>query len=279
MAATRVISSAPPASSPFLNVGRVRILTILACWATWEVLANSGLFYGEVVPSSIAVIIATFNELVDPVFYRHLGITFVEVLFGFIWGALVGIGLGIALGVSPYWRRAFEPYLNAIGSTPKIIFLPIIFLMFGVGIESKIAKGALSAFFPTVFATILGMVIMNPVFARVGKSFNLSRWQMIAKIYMPAMVSPIIVGLRLGMGVTVIGILVAEIKFSDGGLGFRLMGYYEQFRIAPMYATLIIIFGLAALANWGMTRLQERYTWSNFGVKRKSGAGVAISTH
>jgi NitT/TauT family transport system permease protein len=77
----------------------------------------------------------------------------------------------------------------------------------------------------------------------------------------------VIVGLRLGMGVVIIGILVAEIKFSDGGLGFRLIEYYEQFRIAPMYAMLIIIFMLAAVANFGMTRLQQRYDWGRLGRK------------
>ena len=150
------------------------------------------------------------------------------------------------------------PYLNAIGSTPKIIFLPIIFLMFGVGIESKMAKGALSAFFPVVFTTTLGMVLINPVLIRVGRTFNLDKWQMITKIYMPAMVNPVITGLRLGVAITVIGVLVAELKFADGGLGYRLGVYYEQFEIAPMYAVILLIFGLAAAANSGMTRLQDR---------------------
>ena len=276
MAATRVIAAASAAPGPLFTVSRIRILTVLVCWAVWEGLANSGLFYRDVVPSSISVMIATWNELLDPVFYKHLGITFAETVVGFVWGSAVGIGMGIVLGANPYLRRAMEPYLNAIGSTPKIIFLPILFLMFGVGIESKMAKGALSAFFPTVFSTMLGMVIMNPVFGRVGKSFNLGRWQMVTKVYMPAMVSPVIVGLRLGMGVTVIGILVAEIKFSAGGLGFRLMEYYDQFKIAPMYAMLIIIFGLAAVANWGMSRLQARYNYANFGTTGRRSVALGI---
>jgi ABC-type nitrate/sulfonate/bicarbonate transport system permease component len=60
------------------------------------------------------------------------------------------------------------------------------------------------------------------------------------------------------MAITVIGVLVAELKFSDGGLGYRLGIYYEQFRIAPMYAIIVLIFAIAAAANVGMTRLQDR---------------------
>ena len=179
--------------------------------------------------------------------------------------SLIAIAVGIMLGANPFLRKAVEPYINGIGSTPKIIFLPILFLMFGTGIESKMAKGALSAFFPVVFSTTLGMVLINPVLLRVGRSFNLTRLQMVSKIYLPAMVNPIITGLRLGMAITVIGILVAEIKFSNGGLGFRLSEYYDLFKIAPMYAMIILIFALAAAANVGMTIFQN---W----VNRRQGA-------
>jgi ABC-type nitrate/sulfonate/bicarbonate transport system permease component len=123
------------------------------------------------------------------------------------------------------------------------------------------AKGALSAFFPTVFSTALGMMLINPVLLRVGRSSRLSGWQMVSKIYLPAMMGPVMVGLRLAMGVTVIGILVAEIKFANFGLGHRLMNDYNAFKIAPMYAVMLILFALAALANWGMTRLQERFSY------------------
>ena len=275
MAETRVITAPVGGFAlPRFNVSTTRAVTVVACLAIWELAAVSGLFYRDVVPSVHKVVIATAHEIVDPKFYWHLWITFAEVAVGFVGGSLIGIACGIFLGTNRFLRAAIEPYLNAIGSTPKIIFLPIIFLMFGVGMESKMAKGAFSGFFPTIFSTILGMILINPVLIKVGRTFNLSRWQMVSKIYMPAMVNPIVVGLRLGMAVTVIGILVAEIKFSDGGLGFRLIQYYDQFKIAPMYATLILIFALAAFANFGMTKLQDRFNWNRDRAgKKRSSAG------
>jgi len=243
------------------SVLRIRLLTIIGLVSAWEIFALLGrleILYGDVIPSSWMIAVAIYNELTSATFYHHLGVTFAEHIVGFIVGSLIAIALGIAMGVNPLLRKSLEPYLNAIGSTPKIIFLPILFLMFGTGIESKMAKGALSAFFPVVFTTVLGMTLINPVLIKVGRSFNLSRWNMITKIYMPAMVNPIITGLRLGMAITVIGVLVAELKFADAGLGYQLGIYYEQFRIAPMYAIILIIFGLAAGANVGMTMLQDR---------------------
>lgn len=244
-----------------LSVTRIRVLTVIALIAAWEGIVMLGRFdilYGDVLPPTWEILVGIWEELVSTSFYRDLSITFAEHIVGFIVGSMIALALGIAMGTNPLLRKALEPYLNAIGSTPKIIFLPILFLMFGTGMESKMAKGALSAFFPVVFTTSLGMILINPVLIRVGQSFNLSKWQMIAKIYVPAMVNPVITGLRLGMAITVIGVLVAELKFADGGLGFRLGIYYEMFQIAPMYAIILIIFALAAMANVGMTRLQDR---------------------
>ena len=243
------------------SVARIRIVTVIAILAAWEVLALAGrleFFYGDVIPSSWMIAVAIWDEIVSASFYRDLFITFAAHIVGFTVGSIIALSVGIAIGINPLLRGAIEPYLNAIGSTPKIIFLPILFLMFGTGIESKMAKGALSAFFPVVFTTALGMLLISPVLIRVGKSFNLTTRQMIAKIYIPAMVNPVITGLRLGMAITVIGVLVAELKFASGGLGYRLGVYYELFRIAPMYAIIVIIFILAAIANVGMTRLQDR---------------------
>ncbi len=265
MAQARVIAQAGEARRrPALTVGStlwVRLATIVVALAVWEAAARSGLFYRDVIPPLAEVGRALVTTVASGSFYDNLGVTFLEVVVGFAIGAVVGIAAGLALGTYPFVRRCCEPYLNAIGATPKIVFLPIIFLMFGVGTGSKMAMGALSAFFPIVFVTALGVMLMSPVWLRVGRSFNLTRGQTLAKIYLPAMLGPVTVGLRLGLGVSIIGILIAEIKFSSAGLGYLLNNDYDQFKIAPMYAVMIILFALAAFANWGMTRLQAKFSY------------------
>ena len=260
------------------SIGLIRAGTVAGLVVAWELFAllgSLGVLYGDVIPHAWVIAAAVYEELASAGFYRDLGITFAEHVVGFAGGSLAALFLGIWMGTNPLLRGALEPYLNAIGSTPKIIFLPILFLMFGTGIESKMAKGALSAFFPVVFTTTLGMILINPVLVRVGRSFNLGRWQMIAKIYVPAMLNPIITGLRLGVAITVIGVLVAELKFADGGLGYRLGVYYEQFSIAPMYAIILIIFALAAAANMGMTRIQDRVNRHMAPTTAKGGRATA----
>ena len=145
--------------------------------------------------------------------------------------------------------RAFERYLYYLGPTPKIVFFPIMIMWFGVGPESKVAMGTVSCFFPIVLSVAAGMRQIDNVLIRVGRSFRLRTWQMVTKIYLPAMREPIINGVRLGMGVALIGTLLAETKLSNRGIGFLIIDAYNTFDMPRMYAALAVLFVLAIGAN------------------------------
>lgn len=123
-----------------------------------------------------------------------------EILVGFVVAALAGVATGILFGSRRFAARVAEPYLGSLATTPKIIFLPIVMLMFGIGPESKMAIGALSGYFPIVLSTMAGMLTVRPVLTRVGRMFNLSTRQMVSKIHLPSLVGPIIRGMRPGLG-------------------------------------------------------------------------------
>jgi NitT/TauT family transport system permease protein len=234
------------AASPVLPL---RLATLLALWVIWEGVARSGLVFGEVVPSSLAIAAAVGNLLASADFYWNIELTLIEVAVSLAIGASLGVVVGIALGASRFAGKAFEPYFHYLAPTPKIVFLPILLVLFGVGPGSKIAMGTLSCFFPMVLSVASGVRLVDPVLLRVGRSFNLNPLQTVRKIYLPAVVPPIATGLKLGTGVAIIGCLLAEIKMSNRGLGFLIMQYYAQFRIPYMYAALLIAFALAAAGN------------------------------
>lgn len=237
---------------------RVRLVTIVVVVAVWEALAHSGLFYKDVIPSSVKVAQAVVRQLSEASFYQHLATTAMEVAAGFAIALVIGIGLGILFGARKFAGKVAEPFVQYLAPAPKIIFLPILMILFGIHEGSKIAMGALSAFFPIAISTTAGMLTINPVLIRVGRNFKASRWQMVRMIYLPALVVPIISGMRLGLGVAIIGVLLGEVKLSNRGLGFLAIQHYNTFQIADMYAVLLIIFALAVLANEAMTRLNRR---------------------
>lgn len=242
------------------RVALIRVLTLAGILVVWEALARSGLLYEDVVPPLAAIAGALVDEVLSPRLYANAWVTLLEVITGMVIATGLGVAAGILLGARRYLGDAVEPTLNALATTPKIIFLPIVMLAVGIGVESKIALGALSAFFPIVISTTAGVRDMRPVYLMVGRTFNLSTWQIVSKIYLPALVKPIITGMRLGLGVCIIGVLLGEIKLSNAGLGFLAIDYYSMFRIPSLYAVLIIIFVLAVGANTLMSAATRRFT-------------------
>ena len=247
----------PPASS---GEARAVMLTRVAIIATiligWEILARSGLLYRDVVPPLDRIVRALGAVIVDRAFYWNLAVTIGEVALALAIGGGLGVLVGIILGRDRFLGAAFEPLLHYLGPTPKIIFFPIMIMWFGVGPGSKVAMGALSCFFPVAVSVASSMRQIDRVLIRVGMSFRLTPLQMLTKIYVPAMRLPVINGIRIGLGVAIVGTLLAETKLANPGLGYAVIQTYTTFDMPRMYALLIIVFLLAV----GVNSVLGRYT-------------------
>jgi ABC-type nitrate/sulfonate/bicarbonate transport system permease component len=283
MAQTGHLTRAPQAAGLMLSpVTLLRIAIVVVAVALWEAAAYAGALLAPVNPAlssllskvtpSLVVIGQSLIELLGqadlkwpvdigidgwrwaqdfsiPSLYWHLYVTISEVATALVIGGLAGLAVGLLLGANPFVSAAFERYLYYLGPTPKIVFFPVMIMWFGVGVESKIAMGTLSCFFPIVLSTAAGMRQIDSVLIRVGRSFRLSTWQMVTKIYLPAMREPIVNGVRLGMGVALIGTLLAETKLSNKGIGFMIIDAYNTFDLPRMYAVLLVLFVIAIGAN------------------------------
>ena len=145
-------------------------------------------------------------------------------------GGAAGLLVGLVLGASRFLGRAFEPYLYYLGPTPKIIFFPIMIMWFGTGPGSKVAMGAVSCFFPVALSVAAGHAPdrpgADPRRAQLPRQPR-CRWRW--KIYLPAMREPVVNSFRLGSAMAVIGVLLAETKLSNRGLGFMVIDSYSRF--------------------------------------------------
>jgi ABC-type nitrate/sulfonate/bicarbonate transport system permease component len=254
-AAAAIAAGADTGAITARRVTIVRVAIIAVILAGWEALSQSGLLFRDVVPSLISIGRAIGRLLANADFYANLGITLGEIGLGLLIGGLAGLATGILLGANRFLSRAYEAFIYYLGPTPKIIFFPVMIMWFGVGSGSKIAMGAVSCFFPIAISAASGMRQIDRVLIRVGKSFRASTWQMVWKIYLPAMRAPVVNGVRLGLGVAIIGTLLAETKLSNRGMGYLIIQAYSTFDMPKMYALLIVLFVIAIGANALIGRL------------------------
>jgi ABC-type nitrate/sulfonate/bicarbonate transport system permease component len=228
----------------------VQILTVILLVAVWELVGRTGLLFPELFPPLSSVLQSVMVYVTTPIALPHLSASGRAVGGALLMGALTGIPVGIICGSRRSWLEVVEPLILYAAVVPKIVIFPIFILFLGIGVGSKLAVGAIAAFFPIALLTIAGMREVKRVYIDVARSMGASAMQIGLRVYLPAIAGQIFTGLRIGMGAAVTGALLAETKIAKAGLGFLIVEYYGQFRIADMYGLLLFIFILAALANW-----------------------------
>jgi ABC-type nitrate/sulfonate/bicarbonate transport system permease component len=238
--------STPEASDVFW----LRAIFALVVLFAWEILARSGLVIRQIVPSVSDIAMAVAHLVSTASFYSHLFTTVMEAAASIALGLAGAVVVAAICGAVRFLREGISPILYYLAPTPKIIFFPIALTIFGVGVGSKIAIGTLSAFFPIAISIIAGLVRVDRVYLDVGRSFKLTQWEMAVKIYVPCLWLSTLTGLRLGAGLAIIGVLLAETKLASRGLGYLAIQYYNAFNITDLYAVLAITFALAGLINW-----------------------------
>jgi ABC-type nitrate/sulfonate/bicarbonate transport system permease component len=232
------MSAAALLPMPAHGIAKLRLAIVLVVLAAWETLSASGLLFRDVIPSLLKIGAALGKLLASADFYGNLGVTAGEISVALLIGGTAGLAVGITLGANRFLSHAFESLLLYLGPTPKIIFFPVMIMWFASArIEGRDGR-----------AVVLLPVAMPPpacarstVLIRVGH--RATTWQMVTKIYLHVR-EPIINGVRLGLGVAIVGTLLAETKLSNRGLGYLVIQAYALFDMPKMYALVIVLFVL-----------------------------------
>jgi ABC-type nitrate/sulfonate/bicarbonate transport system permease component len=255
----RMKTSARMPAANYLQTTSVQVLTVLLMIAVWEAIGRTGVLFPELFPSVLSVLRSLWTYVTTPLILPHLETSLYEVGGALLLAAATGIPLGILFGSRQNWYQIAEPLILYAAVVPKIVIFPIFILFLGIGVGSKLAVGAIAAFFPIALLTIAGMREVKKVYVDVARMVGASAFQIATRIYLPAIAGQIFTGIRIGVGAAVTGALLAETKIAKAGLGFLIVEYYGQFRIADMYSLLLFIFILAALVNAAMKWLFSRY--------------------
>jgi NitT/TauT family transport system permease protein len=234
----------------------IRLALIVLLFALWELYARfvstSSLVAG---PSDVALALWP-KVLGEPGVRMAVLVTLVELVVAFTLSVVFGMLIGIMVGLSDIGRRSVYPVVLLLYGIPQAIMLPLFVLIFGIGPAVKIAFGFSHGIFPVIVNTLAGMRNVNRLMVTGAAAMGATRVQLVRYVIFPHMVATVFAGLRLAMTLTLLGVVLAEIFVSQGGIGFYTLAYSETFNPAALMA-LVLTLALMAIALNELVRLVE----------------------
>lgn len=237
--------AAPVERSPFNLILGLALPVTLAL--LWEIAVRFGLFSGRLMPPPSRVF-STLGDLAKSgELWLHTSATLSRVLGGFAIGAAAGTALGALTGASEVARRLLDPTLQALRAVPSIAWVPLFILWLGIFEASKLTLIGLGVFFP-IYLGVEGAVRgVDRKLIEVGRSFRLSRLEMIRRILLPAVLPAWVISLRSGLGLGFMFVVAAEFMGASEGLGYLLVDG-QQLGKADQILAAIVAFALLGKA-------------------------------
>jgi ABC-type nitrate/sulfonate/bicarbonate transport system permease component len=189
--------------------------------------------------------------------WAPLGVSATAFAIGLGLAILAGLPLGVLLGRSNTLNAMFDPFITAFNATPRLVFLPLLMLWFGIGLWSKVAIVFVGALFPLLINTYEGVRNADKILINVVRSFGAGEWDIARLVVVPNSLPFIVVGLRLAIGRAILGVVVAEFFGAQDGLGVVMVRAASGFKVDVVFAGLIIFAGLSLLMT-GLVKLLEK---------------------
>lgn len=189
----------------------------------WEVASRAGWIRSLFFSMPTEVVAAGFREIQRGSFWFDVRISMLQFVLGFGLAILVGIPTGLILGWSKRSAHFFNPWLSFMYATPRITYVPLLVMWFGLGMSSKVALCFAGPFFTIVIGTMEGVRTVPPTYVDVSKSFGASRLRFFRTILLPNTVPFILAAMRLAIGLGIVAIVIGEMYASQAGLGNLLM--------------------------------------------------------
>jgi NitT/TauT family transport system permease protein len=270
-----IAGAAPPRLEPRAGGARpVRRLPVQRDWPTWALLAAQiGILVGAIgmwegaarigwidtffwsQPSAIFNTLMTFFTAGDA--WTDISFTFRSTIFGF----LIGTTVGSLFGLSFWWSRNYaaivQPYIICFESIPKLALAPLIILVFGLGLTSKVAIASALTLVVSTLTTYAGVKALDPDSEKLFYSLGATRWQVFRKLVVPFCLPWIISVLRVNIGLALTGAIVGEFIASQHGLGRAILYAGQTYDIALVWVAVLVLSTLAVIMYASVSWLEN----------------------
>jgi len=235
----------------------VQIGILAGVIALWEIGARAGwidaFFWSQ--PSAIFNTLVIFFTTGDA--WTDIGFTFRSTIFGF----LIGTTAGSLLGLSFWWSRNYaaiaQPYVICLESIPKLALAPLIVLVFGIGLPSKVAVATALTLVVSTLTTYAGVKALDADGEKLFYSLGATRMQVFRKFVVPSCIPWVISVLRVNIGLALTGAIVGEFIASQHGLGRAILYAGQTYDIALVWVAVLVLSTLAVVMYAAVSWLES----------------------
>jgi sulfonate transport system permease protein len=223
----------------------------------WQLAAGLGLLRPQVLPAPTAVLAAAWHLARTGDLWTHIGISAWRALVGFTIGGGIGFALGIANGLSSWSETLLDTTLQMIRNIPHLALIPLVILWFGIDEGAKLFLVALGVFFPIYVNTFHGVRSVDPQLLEMGRAYGMTSRQLFLRVVLPGALPSVFVGLRYGLGIMWLTLIVAETISASSGIGYMAMNAREFMMVDVVVFAILLYAALGKLAD-SAARLLER---------------------
>jgi NitT/TauT family transport system permease protein len=230
-------------------------LSIVIFVLVWELVVRWRGIAPIFLPAPTSIAIQMWQMIAAGTMEFHLGVTLLRIFAGFFVAAVTGIALGLLMGMSRIVSRIADIWIAALYPLPKISLIPLLIIWLGTGEAYRIVISAITAFFPIVISTYAGIRQVDRGLIKAAEDLGANARQIQLKVVIPAAMPSILAGLQLGMGVTIILIVAAEMigGSSQSGMGYLLISSGQVMETEKVFASLVML----AIMGAAIIKLQQ----------------------
>lgn len=238
-------------------LGAVSVLLVVGLWEiVWDMGWISPLFFSG--PSAVAI--AFRKAYTEGTLVSDMAFSGKNFALGFLMAAVTGIVLGILFGWYRWIRLLSNPFVNLFYSMPRVAMIPLISMWFGFGAGSKIFIVFLFAFFPILVNTVAGVKALDPDLLRAARAYCATDWQIFKTVALPGSVPFILTGIRQGVSLGLIGVVIGEMSGGSEGIGYMVIYGGSTFQTDTMFVGVVVIAFAGILFTWLAEKLERRFS-------------------
>ena len=229
------------------DLGGIGFAAIAGLLLVWEVIGRLDLTM--FLPPASSVAFTWWGLVSDGTLFRAASSSLGSMVKGYLSAAVLGILVGFAMGRFKAVRYLLDGWVNALMSAPLSALVPVLIALFGIRDTVVVATVFMFSFFVIVVNTLTGVRGTERSLVEMARAFGAGEVALFGRVYLPAALPAVMLGLRLGAVQAVKGMVVGEMLISLVGLGERLIYYGNTFLINELYAVIVSVLLIAIISS------------------------------